>query len=107
MALEDYGQLILGFAALFLLAFRIGVYLGRKERKMIIEQVVCDGCGALKGDANHWFAVESTVDDKGLTLWPIDEVPDADASTVKHLCGTQCALKYIRIPNGETCERNE
>ena len=51
----------------------------------------CNLCGVAKGDVNHWFLGVNLPTSVIVTVW--DE-RDAEVSTIYHLCGSACALKF-------------
>jgi endogenous inhibitor of DNA gyrase (YacG/DUF329 family) len=62
---------------------------------MIVSQVVCDRCGTVKKDANHWFASSTpTVQAGGIVLYPIESAPvnPPPSITIRHLCSERCVL---------------
>ena len=63
----------------------------------IIRQIICGGCGAVKKETNHWFAVAIVED--GVMIHPLDaallhvERPYKNAE--EYYCGQKCALEGI------------
>ena len=51
----------------------------------------CNLCGVAKGEVNHWFLGVNLPTSVIVTVW--DE-RDAEVSTIYHLCGSACALKF-------------
>ncbi len=51
----------------------------------------CDMCGAVRGDANHWFVVNLTNVGYHLYLWGWAEAEGRlDDDDANHLCGQKC-----------------
>lgn len=48
---------------------------------------VCDVCGAVRGETNHWFV--GGTEDSNLQIWPFDSDPLYGGQ--QHLCGQKCA----------------
>lgn len=62
----------------------------------MVERVTkCDGCGAIKGPANHWFiGWLSTVGTYGVGRW--DQLRfDSDRDHCEHFCGRACLDKRV------------
>jgi hypothetical protein len=63
----------------------------------IITQIVCGGCGAVKKEANHWFAV--SIVEQGMTIRPLNAaLQDREASgksNEEYYCGQKCALEVV------------
>jgi len=63
----------------------------------IITQIVCDGCGAIKKQTNHWFAV--ALADGGVIVRPLDAALRGQRAIEKnseqYYCGQKCAVKSI------------
>lgn len=72
---------------------------------MKIHQTVCDVCGAVKGESNHWFKAVIITDEKGdpanasprsYPLSPAFAIRAAkDYASGKDLCGQACAAKLL------------
>lgn len=62
-----------------------------------IEQIVCNGCGVVKGSVNHWYMVYISA--SHVAMWQIfawdDLIDPKYADSVMHLCGQQCAHKML------------
>ena len=54
-------------------------------------QIVCDGCGKVKQQSNHWWIV--AVEPQALLVASDDLRPQIQAQF--DFCGTECALKFI------------
>lgn len=52
---------------------------------------VCDVCGAVRGEANHWFilGLNDGEESSSIAVWPfdIDELYEGQ----RHVCGQKCA----------------
>lgn len=58
-------------------------------------RVTCDGCGAIKGDTNHWLAMQAD-DDPEESYISLGIASFNNASQdAKHYCGEQCLLKAV------------
>lgn len=53
-------------------------------------QIKCDGCGKIKGETNHWYAINK-VENK-LVIMPYTE---NRAKRYPVLCGQECLVKSI------------
>ena len=63
---------------------------GRKGGPMpVVTKYICDGCGAEKGETNHWFKITKSADFIGIWTWP--EQPDS----APMFCGEKCMLARI------------
>ena len=66
---------------------------------MTVEKVVCDECGRVRGEANHWhrLGVMVSIDGKySLELGElIGDVPEGWGYSVHDLCGEQCFYRHI------------
>jgi hypothetical protein len=64
----------------------------------IITQVICDGCGAVKREVNHWYAL--TTNDHNANLEPLD-IALQNTSTPpmtgnqKIFCGRLCVMEAL------------
>ena len=52
----------------------------------------CNLCGVAKGDVNHWFLGVNLPTSAIVTPW---DAHDAEVSTIAHLCGSACVLKFV------------
>lgn len=68
-------------------------------------RVSCDGCGAEKKAANHWFLLFERTDGVLITRWEPEEVDNADG----HVCGEQCAHALLSnwFANGNLATKKE
>jgi hypothetical protein len=57
---------------------------------MKIEVYKCDVCGTVKGESNHWYLGTSHTDSFNIFPWE-----DAIGDSIKHICGRQCAQKFL------------
>ncbi len=58
------------------------------------ERIVCDGCGAVKQETNHWYSVWLYCDRFLIkTLGTLSDIPDG--VKVLDLCGQSCVLKSV------------
>jgi hypothetical protein len=61
----------------------------------IISQILCDGCQAVKKQANHWYTLAIS-DNHEARLRPMAMAPvelfQADAVGVQYLCGRRCVI---------------
>jgi hypothetical protein len=57
-----------------------------------VQSIVCDGCGKVKGETNHWYMVSNIDDEFVLTRW-IEA--DQDSYSVSHLCGQACVISKL------------
>lgn len=66
---------------------------------MTVEKVICDECGRVKGEANHWhqIGVQKYAEGVWVELGVIGCHSDTDAKAyeVHDLCGEQCLHKHI------------
>jgi hypothetical protein len=63
----------------------------------MITQIVCGGCGAVKKETNHWFAisiVEHSLMIRSLTT-ALHGGPSAAGSSVEYYCGQKCVLEAM------------
>lgn len=53
----------------------------------------CDGCGAIRGETNHWWVGFICRFPHGarLTVWANEDLEDADG----HFCGVECGMKWV------------
>ena len=68
---------------------------------MIVESINCDVCGAERQESNHWILAFRD----GWRTVEFHPWSDKDAREqigVKHLCGRECAQKYLDQVLGET-----
>ena len=52
----------------------------------------CNLCGVAKGEVNHWFLGVNLPTSVIVTPW---DKHDAEVSTIAHLCGSACVLKFV------------
>lgn len=76
---------------------------------MAIQSIVlCDVCRKQKGEVNHWYLIdlEDIDNERILTVGEHKDIPvDERSSTVKDVCGAECAMKIIqRYLDHETLE---
>jgi len=69
-------------------------------------QVVCDGCGKVKQDVNHWWVVAQLTHNsqrpKGaFVVWPMQDIELYEAYEPMDFCGQDCALKFISEQMGK------
>jgi hypothetical protein len=59
------------------------------------EQVICDVCGKLKQDTNHWFVI--TVIDNGDKMRSVILTTGSERNNTESidLCGESCVLKKV------------
>jgi hypothetical protein len=61
----------------------------------VVIQTICDGCGTVKKDANHWYTVEFT----GMSeakVRPMSPSPaSVDARHLKYMCGRRCIAESL------------
>lgn len=68
---------------------------------MILESIKCDKCGKLKGENNHWYAVDQfsiMEDDTGacFEVTPFSHVTDGMLDKYhNHYCGRECVQKAL------------
>jgi hypothetical protein len=61
----------------------------------IVMQIVCDGCGTVKKEANHWYIVEYT-DHAEAKVRPMAHSPiDCEAKDLKYYCGRRCVAESL------------
>jgi hypothetical protein len=63
-----------------------------------VQSVVCDGCGKVKGDTNHWWKVLVDENPKGpyLALTPLDSNwLSGDWTQIFDLCGQACVISKL------------
>lgn len=64
----------------------------------IVAQIVCDGCGTVKKETNHWYTL--CTDGRGACLRPLEVARDWETqksarSSIQYFCGRFCALEAI------------
>ncbi|MGH7233470.1 MAG: hypothetical protein ACREJU_19220 [Nitrospiraceae bacterium] len=63
----------------------------------IVTNIVCDGCGTVKKEVNHWYAL--TGNQQGAYLQPLDLALHAcagpEGSQVQYYCGRKCAVEAV------------
>ena len=64
----------------------------------IVTQILCGGCGAVKKETNHWFAV--AILEHGVLLRPLDVAllttqVGQRAGREEYYCGQKCALEAM------------
>jgi hypothetical protein len=60
------------------------------------QQVICDVCGRMKADTNHWFIVLTRGDSSGIGFAPASAEPYVDHSNnLEHVCGEMCL--HVRL----------
>jgi hypothetical protein len=64
----------------------------------IITHIICNGCGAVKKEANHWFAVATL--EQNLLIRPLDVAlaqrdvgPSAERE--EYYCGQRCTVEAV------------
>ena len=61
----------------------------------VVMQTICDGCGMVKKDANHWYTLEFT----GMSeakVRPMGPSPvSVDAKHLTYLCGRRCIAESL------------
>lgn len=66
----------------------------------------CDGCGATRGETNHWFAVE--IKERGTILPVMTITAFLDSSpSAEHFCGESCLIKRISVYLADVKKRYE
>ena len=61
----------------------------------VVIQTVCDGCGVVKKEANHWYLLEF-VGMSEAKVRPMGLSPAAvNAQDVKYLCGRRCVAQSL------------
>jgi len=63
---------------------------------MVTQQYICDGCGAVKGVANHWYTLAVARDLMQIRTWRTGVVELG----VLHLCGEGCLQRAISVRLG-------
>ncbi len=61
-------------------------------------QYICDMCGAIRGEANHWWLARDVI--SVLEFFPWSALPDLSPTAAKqcnHLCGQGCAGRLLGI----------
>jgi predicted Fe-S protein YdhL (DUF1289 family) len=59
----------------------------------IITRIVCDGCQAVKGEVNHWFAI--TVGMQGAYIQPLEAALREHGLERQYFCGRLCLLEAL------------
>jgi hypothetical protein len=63
----------------------------------IISQIICGGCGTVKKETNHWFAL--AIVEHGLMIRPLDaalhHLEKPGKFSEEYYCGQKCALEGI------------
>ena len=64
----------------------------------IVTHIVCGGCGAVKKETNHWFAV--TIFEKNVLIRPLDVAlaqtgVGPPAGREEYYCGQRCVVQAI------------
>ncbi len=60
-----------------------------------LTQYKCDVCGAVKGEANHWYKMR-VLDALHIYRWDFGGEGGSDLSGQRlHLCGQACVLKKV------------
>ncbi len=54
-------------------------------------QYVCDGCGAVKGETNHWYSVAQGTGVFTVRPWSFADKLDERS----HFCGASCVQKAL------------
>jgi len=57
-----------------------------------VDTYQCDGCGAQKGNLNHWFRLGVQDVSLGIYTWAGGDATDDD----KHFCSDECVIKAVQ-----------
>ncbi len=61
----------------------------------VVMQTVCDGCGMVKKEANHWYILEF-IGTSEAKVRPMGPSPaSVDAQGLKYLCGRRCVAESL------------
>ncbi len=61
----------------------------------VLLQTVCDGCGRVKKEANHWYTLEC-IGTSEAKVRPMGSSPTPmDAQGFKYLCGRRCIAESL------------
>lgn len=61
----------------------------------VVIQTICDGCGMVKKEANHWYTVEFTGTSE-VKVRPMGPSPTSlDAQNLKNMCGRRCIAESL------------
>jgi hypothetical protein len=64
----------------------------------IISQIICDGCQAVKKQANHWYTLvieeNQQVVLRPMAMSPV-ELLKTDAAGIQYLCGRRCVAEAL------------
>ena len=61
----------------------------------VLIQTVCDGCGMVKKEANHWYTLEFAGTSE-VKVRPMGPSPaSVDAQNVKYMCGRRCIAESL------------
>jgi hypothetical protein len=63
-------------------------------------EYVCDECGAVRKDANHWFVMDNSLP----TILTVRPFTPENAKHGKHLCGEGCVTKMFARVMGTRLE---
>lgn len=59
-------------------------------------QIVCDYCGEVKKESNHWFKIFLNSDQDCLVIYKYDpKISPDDKKVTKDACGSQCVQKAV------------
>ena len=66
-----------------------------------VETLRCDECGKLRvNDSNHWLC--GAFDAKSfVVISPLGMLPVEAEDEIVHLCGQECAMKWVAVKIGE------
>ncbi len=64
-----------------------------------IEQYACDGCGIVKGEANHWWKTRAGGGLRGFHLFTFASLDIEEP--IAHYCGQDCVIKALAAFMGE------
>ena len=61
----------------------------------VVIQTICDGCGMVKKEANHWYTLEltGTSEAKVRPMGPSPASPGAQ--NLKYMCGRRCIAESL------------
>ena len=64
----------------------------------IISQIICDGCQAVKKQANHWYTLVIEENQQAslrpMAMSPV-ELLKTDAGGIQYLCGRRCVAEAL------------
>jgi hypothetical protein len=61
----------------------------------ILMHIVCDGCGAVKKEANHWYTLEF-LESAEATVRPMAmSALRSESTALKYYCGRRCVVESL------------